>query len=323
MHGIVSQSTNPAINLATEEFLLKHTDEEFLFLYTDEPCIIVGKHQNAYSEINFKAIQQKNIPVYRRLSGGGTVYHDLGNLNYCFITSGKPGMLVDFKGFTDYIIKALNKLNIEAYFGGRNDLLIDGKKISGNASHVYKSRVMHHGTLLFNSNLNNLGDTLKTDPSKYKDRAVKSVRSLVTNIINHTTETIDFEWFKNYLLSEIVPSYPTQYHLTENNRSVINDLIATKYSKWEWNFGYSPDYTFKKRIMVKDVTLQMEVDLEVKKGVILKTEVKSNKFQEELSVTFQKLITHNHELSSITNTIGYDLKILLNIESMPILVQLF
>ena len=185
MKIIISQKTDAYTNLATEEFLLKNFTEDIFFLYINSKSIIVGKHQNALAEINYKIISENKIPVVRRLSGGGTVFHDPGNINFCFITSGVKTELVNFERYMTPIVEFLNSLNVNAQLGGRQDILIDGSKISGNACHVFKSRVMHHGTLLFNSQLGTLTQALKNDPLKFKDKAVKSVRSKVTNIQDH------------------------------------------------------------------------------------------------------------------------------------------
>ncbi|MBN2519918.1 MAG: lipoate--protein ligase family protein [Bacteroidales bacterium] len=319
--GLLSNSLNPAYNLATEEILLKEKQENFLFIYTDNPSIIVGKHQNAYAEINYKTLIDKGLPLYRRMSGGGTVYHDSGNLNFSYITTGKPGHLVDFIGFTNKIIDVLNDFGVNAYFGGRNDILINNKKISGNASHVYKNRVMHHGTLLYNSNLMQLSDVLKTDPSKYKDKAVKSVRSLVTNICEHSSKNMDFEAFKNFLYSKLTSS---TYTLTQNDKNSINDLVETKYSKWEWNYGYSPDYTFTKRIKIIEQNLLLEISFTVIKGIIKNINIKSNKKNNELIVIFEKLIECKHEMDSICEKISNQLKINFKIENTnSVIMQLF
>ena len=152
--------TDPYFNIASEEYLLKNFDDEIIMLYINEPSVIVGKHQNTLAEINYTLAKQKGLSVIRRLSGGGSVFHDLGNLNFTFIKNGTPGKLVDFKGYTQPIVDALNEIGVNAEFGGHNSLLIGGKKFSGNAEHIYKNRVMHHGTILFSTNLENLAEVL-------------------------------------------------------------------------------------------------------------------------------------------------------------------
>ncbi len=276
MRIILSQKTNPYQNLATEEYLLKNFTDDIFFIYIDTNSIIVGKHQNTLSEINYSFVTENEIPVVRRLSGGGTVFHDPGNINFCFITSGEKGELVNFKKYTTPIVEFLKSLNVNAHFGGRNDILIEGCKISGNACHVYKNKVMHHGTLLFNSQLSSLTQALKNDPLKFKDKAVKSVRSKVTNIQDHLDKDIPVQSFVEQLAAYIVNNYSCEsYTITEDDYKVINELVETKFDTWEWNFGYSPKYTFKKRIK-SDSGKRYEINMQVIKGSIKEISIKSN-----------------------------------------------
>ena len=196
---IKSTTQNPAFNLATEEYLLRNKDEECFYLYINGPSIIVGKHQNTLAEINIDYVKAQNIDVIRRLSGGGAVFHDPGNLNFTFIKKGEKDQLVDFRKYTKPILDVLQSLGVKARFEGRNDLTIEGKKFSGNAEHVYKNKILHHGTLLFSSKLPDLSQALKVNPLKYKDKAVKSVRSRVTNISEHLKESITLEEFENQI----------------------------------------------------------------------------------------------------------------------------
>ena len=291
MKIIISQKTDAYTNLATEEFLLKNFSEDIFFLYINTKSIIVGKHQNALAEINYKIIAENKIPVVRRLSGGGTVFHDPGNINFCFITSGVKSELVNFKKYMTPIVEFLNSLDVNAQLGGRQDILIDGSKISGNACHVYKSRVMHHGTLLFNSQLSTLTQALKNDPLKFKDRAVKSVRSKVTNIQEHLKAKVPVEVFIQKLSEYIIAQKGCErYELTDADYNIIDHLEGTKFKTWEWNFGYSPRYEFKKRLKAAS-GLRFEIRLNVTKGLIVEASVKSNssrknKLQElEISIT--------------------------------------
>jgi lipoate-protein ligase A len=190
MQLLISQSTEPEINLATEEFLLKHSGENIVFLYRNKKCVVVGKHQNAMAEINYRFVKENNIPVIRRISGGGTVYHDEGNLNFTFLQNGEEGNLVNFKAFISPVAAFLKELGAPAVIGPRNDILLDGLKVSGNAEHIYRKRTLHHGTLLFSSTLTDLRNALHTESGKYTDKAVKSVRSKVTNI----KENIAGDW---------------------------------------------------------------------------------------------------------------------------------
>ncbi|PKP36179.1 MAG: lipoate--protein ligase, partial [Bacteroidetes bacterium HGW-Bacteroidetes-15] len=174
---IYHRNSNPYFNIASEEHLLKRFTDDIFMLYINSPSVIVGKHQNTMAEVDYHFALENDIKIVRRLSGGGAVYHDHGNLNFCFIRNGKEGALVDFKGFTKPIIEILGKLGVEAKFEGHNSLTINGLKFSGNAEHIFKQRVMHHGTLLFSSDLQALANVLYVSIDKYSDRAVKSVRA--------------------------------------------------------------------------------------------------------------------------------------------------
>ena len=151
------KNTNPFYCLAAEEYLLKNFDDDIFMLWQSKDTVVLGKHQNALAEINYPFVRANNVTVARRISGGGTVFHDAGNVNFAFIKNVKSPAEISFKQFTQPVVEALALLGIEATSSGRNDLLIEGLKISGNAEHVFKNRVLHHGTLLFNSDLENLG----------------------------------------------------------------------------------------------------------------------------------------------------------------------
>ncbi len=303
MIGILSNSNDPAFNLATEEYLLRHTEEDAFFLYVNKPSIIVGKHQNALAEINFEFTREHHIPVFRRLSGGGTVYHDLNNLNFCFIRSGKKGQLVNFALYSQPILEALENLGIKAHFGKRHDIQIDNKKISGNASHVYKNRVMHHGTLLFNSQLDVLNNALKTNPLNFKDKAVKSVRSEVTNIINYTNN-VDFKEFTQYIFNYLLNYFEDSQSSTLDVAAIeqINGLVKDKFTTNEWNYGYSPNYSFKKRIKTSNSD-RINVALNVSKGIISECQITSNnkELSQVLNLVSKELIGVKHELIDLNN----------------------
>lgn len=268
MRCILSPYTNPYFNLASEEYLLKNFHEDLFLLYRNTPSIVVGKHQNTLAEINLPFIQEQEILVARRISGGGTVFHDLGNLNFAFFTSGKEGELVDYKRATLPILEALKEMGLEARLGKRNELLLKGLKISGTASHVFKQRVLHHGTLLFSSEMGKLSAALKSDKERFTDRAVKSVRSSVTNISDHLTEGMDVEMFQDKILNHMLRTYKDArpYQFSQTDIAEIKVLRNSKFSTWEWNFGYSPKYQFCRSISFK--TGSLELHMNVEKGVI-------------------------------------------------------
>lgn len=268
---IDNQSIEPYFNQAVEEYFLKNSDENIFMLWRNDNAIIVGKHQNTLAEINVDNVKEREIKVVRRLTGGGAVFHDLGNVNYTFIMGyGAEGAKVDFKKYNQPIIDVLANLGVKAHFSGRNDILIDDQKFSGNAEHIYhqKQRVLHHGTLLYASNVKDISDALKVNPLKFEGKARKSVVSRVTNISSHLKEDIGVEAFRQRVMMHITKLYPdaVPYTLTETDKREIQKLADEKYSTWEWNYGYSPKYGLKKG--VKTNGGHVEVHLNVDKGLI-------------------------------------------------------
>jgi lipoate---protein ligase len=259
-------SADPYFNLASEEYFLKNSEDDLFMLWQSDPSVIVGKHQNALAEINHDFVREKQVLVARRLSGGGTVFHDRGNVNFTFIRKVADISEINFRIFTVPVIKALKKLGIEAYTSGRNDLLIDGKKISGNAEHLNNNRVLHHGTLLFDCHLDALSGALNADLSKFEGKAVPSNRSEVTNISYYLSKPLSVEEFKDSLFTEICQMY-SEYHaysLTSVDVAAIEKLRAEKYQTWEWIFGRSPRYRFSNRIETANDSIL--VKLLVEKG---------------------------------------------------------
>jgi len=298
---IPNQNTDPYFNLATEEYILKNLKENCFVLWRSKPSIIIGKHQNALAEINLNFVQEQKIPVIRRLSGGGTVFHDLGNLNFSFIQNIKVNEnLVDFKRYTKPIIEVLHNLGVDAKFEGRNDIMINGKKISGNAEHVFKKRVLHHGTLLFSSEISNLSQALKVNPLKYQDKGVKSVRSRVTNIIDHLEGKITVMEFYNKILNHITSSDTDAeiYELTNKDINQINQLVIEKYKSWEWNFGYSPKYNFEKSQPFSEGNIN--VQLLVEKGFIKDAKLTCNFLNENVVTEIERILKGvRHEPASV------------------------
>ncbi|MGL5348426.1 MAG: lipoate--protein ligase [Peptostreptococcaceae bacterium] len=264
---IYNEKTNPYFNLAMEEYLLKNFNEDMFILWRNEPSIIVGKNQNTLSEINLEYVKENSIPVIRRQSGGGAVFHDLGNINFTFIANNKNSFS-DFKRFTIPIIELLKTLDIDAEFSGRNDLLIDGKKFSGNAQYNYKNRVMHHGTLLFSSQISNLSNALKVKPIKFEGKSVKSVKSRVTNISEHLKTKMDIIEFKDLIMNYLEQSSDNNisYTLTTSDINNIHNLVNEKYNTWEWNFGKSPNYMLYNELKYPGGNI--EFNLNVEKGFI-------------------------------------------------------
>lgn len=261
------KNTDPFFCLATEEYLLKNFLDDIFMLWQSEDTVVVGKHQNALAEINYPFVRENNITVARRISGGGTVFHDSGNVNFAFIKNVKSPAEISFKQFTEPVVGALAKLGITATSSGRNDLLIEGLKISGNAEHVFKNRVLHHGTLLFNSDLKNLGQATKVVPGKYESKAVQSRRSEVANISSFLKDTLEIKDFIQFLVDvQIQKKENSIYILNGNDIQKIEKLVTEKFRNREWNFGYSPKYLFKNGIEIDGQKLL--IHLKVKKGII-------------------------------------------------------
>jgi lipoate---protein ligase len=261
--------TDPRINLAIEEYALKNLDinESYLLFYINEPSIIIGKNQNTIEEINTEYVDKEGLHVVRRLSGGGAVYHDLGNLNFSFITKDDGESFHNFKKFTEPVVKALNKLGVNAELSGRNDLMAEGRKISGNAQFSTKGRMFSHGTLLFDSEMENVVSALKVKKDKIESKGIKSIRSRVANISEFLPEEMTIEEFRSTLLDFIFDgSDVEEYVLTDGDWKNIHELSKERYQNWDWNYGKSPKFNLQHshRFPVGGI----DVRLEVNKGVI-------------------------------------------------------
>ncbi len=297
---IKDSHTDPYFNLAADEYVLKNFTEDCFMLWRNAPSIIVGKHQNTLAEINIDYVKEKQIKVVRRISGGGAVFHDLGNLNFTFVRNGEAGNLVDFRKFTRPIIEVLQRMGINARFEGRNDLTIEGKKFSGNAEHVWKNRVLHHGTLLFSAIMTDLSAALKVNPLKFKDKAVKSVRSRVTNISEHLEEKMDVLEFRDRIMQYIMEMYPESkmYEYSEKDIQGIEKLRDEKFSTWEWNFGYSPKYDFEKLIRTQGGNLEFHINVE--KGIISGIKIYGDFFHKyDIDIIENALVGVQHDKESI------------------------
>ncbi|MDD3839966.1 MAG: lipoate--protein ligase [Clostridia bacterium] len=300
MRFIHNKSTNPYFNIASEEYILNEFSDECFMLYRNKPCIIVGKNQNTLSEINVEYTEKNNIPVVRRMSGGGAVFHDLGNLNFTFIINSTSKQLKKFSEFTAPIIEALKTLSIDAEFSGRNDITIDGKKISGNAQYYKKNKVLHHGTLLFSSNITDISAALKINPLKYKDKSSKSVPARITNISSHLKAPLTIEEFIDIIMNHIMEMYGQQNIYEFKNRDIenINKLVQQKYSTWNWNFGESPNYSFKNEKKFPGGFIEFHLDVEA--GIIKKAKLFGDFFGiHDISQIEQALIGIEHSKQSI------------------------
>jgi lipoate-protein ligase A len=255
MFCINLDTTDPFSNLAVEETLLKNTEEEYFILYVNNPSVIIGKHQTAYQEINVKFVNENNIPVIRRITGGGTVFHDNGNLNFTFIRRSESGKQVDFRKYTQPVIDFLKSIGVDARFEGKNDLKVDGFKISGNAEHIFHNRVLHHGTLLFRSSLEMLRNSIRKDASCYTSRAVLSNPSSVMNLYENMNCIQNIREFRLAMINYFIRNYPdiVQYKLTQAETEKAALLANSKYRSWEWNWAYGPEYSFNNSFNLDEV----------------------------------------------------------------------
>ncbi len=261
---------DPAINLALEEYALRRLPEkeDYLLFYINEPSIIIGRNQNTAEEINERVVRERGIHVVRRLSGGGAVYHDLGNLNFSFITRDDGRSFHNFRKFTEPVVQALRKLGVDAELSGRNDLQVGERKISGNAQFTSRGRMFSHGTLLFDSEVDAIVSALKVNPAKFESKATKSVRSRVANISEFLQRPMSLEDFKRFLLESIfesgdIPRYP----LTESDWQAVRELADSRYRSWDWNYGRSPAFNVRQVKRIEGAGTY-DVRLFVDQGVI-------------------------------------------------------
>lgn len=263
--------TDPRINLAIEEFVLRNMDiekDDFLLFYINQPSIIIGKNQNTIEEINTDYVEDNGIIVVRRLSGGGAVYHDLNNLNFSFLTKDDGNSFHNYKKFTQPVVDALGKLGVNAELSGRNDILAEGRKVSGNAQYSTRGRMFSHGTLLFKTDVDAVVSSLKVRKDKIESKGIKSVRSRVGNISDYLKEPMTIQDFRMEILKSIFGGEDKiqYYELTEDDWKKIHEISEERYQKWEWNYGKSPRFNIQKTNRFPSGGI--DIRLEVNKGII-------------------------------------------------------
>lgn len=278
---IESSSTDPYYNLALEEYIFNTADEDCFMLWQNDNTIVVGKYQNTIEEISKKYVKEHGINVVRRLSGGGAVYHDLGNINFTFIAKQNEENTFCFEHFTKHIIDVLAKYQIKAEFNSRNDLVVDGKKFSGNSQYIKNGKVLHHGTILFNSNLEVLVEALNVAEIKIESKAIKSMHQRVTNIKEYMPSNVNLQEFKEAIKSNVFLNEDVkEYTITDQDNLEICSLRKQKYMTWEWNYAQSPKCNIIKKEKCEDVGV-VQVMLEVENGYIKKSKLFGDFFVSE------------------------------------------
>lgn len=241
-----TNSFNPHFNLAFEEYILNHWKlGTILILWQNGPTVVVGQNQNTEAEINRSFIQEHGIQVVRRNTGGGAVYHDFGNLNYSFITDVCDAAELTMDLFTRPIVNALKHLGLNAEASGRNDILVNGYKVSGTAQRIAGNRILHHGTLLFDADLDMAAGALCADARKFQSKGLPSVRSRIANIRPFLSMDMDMNAFWDYLKKQLL--HPSFFYgkLDAEERAAVEILRQQKYESWEWNYGHSPQFEMK------------------------------------------------------------------------------
>lgn len=313
MKYIENYSNDPRYNLAFEEYCFKHLprEEDYILLWINAPAIIIGKNQNTLEEVNSGYVKENGIQVVRRITGGGAVYHDLGNLNFSIITNADGNSVIDFRKYNMSILEALQKLGVECELSGRNDITIDGKKFSGIAQSIWKDRVLNHGTLLFDTDLTVLSKALNVKKDKIESKGVKSVKSRVTNIKDNLNIDVDIDQFRQVLLKSILATEDIKsktLELDESQLGEINKLFEEKYSTWDWNYGHSPSFNY--RNYARFPFGGVEIRLGVKNGSINECKIYGDFFgTEDIERLENKIIGLKYDKESLEDFLkNVDLK---------------
>lgn len=261
MRLIRNTSTDTFFNMAAEEYFLTTADEPMVMLWRNARTVVIGRNQNALQEVNAGFVRDNNIDVVRRLTGGGAVFHDLGNINFTVIQKHESSLYQNYEHFTAPICEYLQAMGVNAVFAGRNDLLIDGRKFSGNAQVVLGKNIMHHGTIMFNANVSELVGALRPHPLKISSKSIKSVQARVTNIAEHLTGKLSADDFYIGLLQTFVGRGYTLTDINGQECRAIEKLAHDKYRTWEWNFGRAPNYTLSKEKLFEFGIVQVQLDI--------------------------------------------------------------
>lgn len=278
---VENNSLDPYFNFALEYYLMteKNLDDDIIFMFwRTSPTIMIGKFQNTIEEINQEYVKAKNIKIVRRMSGGGTIYTDMNGWQFTFITKNYDGKGIDFKTFTEPIINCLKEQGIEAYLNNRNDLLINGKKFSGNAQYIKSGSRLHHGSILFDTDIEEMVRSITVAEDKIISKGIKSVRERVTNISEHLDGKIDALKFKEIMLKSLLRESNKIYKLTEEDVKRVKEISKDKFETWDWNYGASPKFNITKwkRFNGGKVEFKMNID----KGIIKDVDISGDFFGE-------------------------------------------
>lgn len=272
MVAVESSSHDPYYNAAFEEYMMTcFQGEACLLLWVNDPCLVCGRYQNVYEEINVPEAERRKIPVIRRNTGGGTVYHDRGNLNYTVIRRRAPEANFEYDSFLTPVIEALRTIGAPVRKRNTCDIAVGDLKISGSAQSVKKDRILHHGTLLFDADLTELRGLLTPSEGIFRSKAVKSVRSEVTNIRPHLQKDMDFDGFRHAFRDALLKGETVPETVGPAGELEIRRLAREKYETWEWNFGKSPDFTFRRTAQAAG--LPFTVELCVSRGIVVKCSI--------------------------------------------------
>jgi lipoate-protein ligase A len=270
MKLIMLKFTDPYYNLAVEEYLFLHSEDDIFMLWQNEKTVVIGKNQNTYAELDVDYARRQGISIARRITGGGAVYHDMGNLNYTYISTKKEQNGIDFAFFCAPIIDFLRSMGVDAALSGRNDILVNGRKISGNAQYSANGRVLHHGTLLYDSDTSVLSSVLRADEEKLKAKAIRSVSSRVMNL----REILPLEGGVGELAEKIMASLMEKFggELTEAPRNGEIDALTLRNGSDDWIFpkrAFLSKYTVtnKKRYPFGSVEITLQMSGEIIENV--------------------------------------------------------